>query len=86
MTTVCSSNVIFQGLATTPLFILRHLGQLICLTANQDSGTNLERQSDDDGEAYFLVVVKSWMIMADVLDLKHIDKRHHRVAFGFILC
>ena len=65
---------------------LKILWQLICLTANQDSGTNLWTQSDDDGEAYVLVVVKSWMIMTDVLDFKHIDKRHHWVAFGFILC
>lgn len=81
-TTVCSS-VIFQGLATAPLFIWRHLWQLICLTTNQDSGMNTQRQSDDDGEAYVLVVVKSRMIMAEVLDL--IDKRRHWAAFGFIL-
>lgn len=42
-----------------------------------------QRQSDDDGEAYVLVVLKSQMIMAEVLDL--IDKRRHWVAFGFIL-
>ena len=81
-TTVCSS-IVFQGLATAPLFIWRHLWQLICLTTNQDSGLNTQRQSDDDGEAYVLVVLKSRMIMAEVLDL--IDKRRHWVAFGFIL-